>query len=471
MPDLIKNKDNIISILFLTAFACIPFISNSFPFFGDGILNSKIATWYYENDFQKIVLPEQLDAGHPPLFPIYLASWWKIFGRTLFVSHMAMLPILLGIGYQILLLAKRYASGNFLGLILLFFLLEPTLLAHSTLISADLFAVFFFFLGINSIFKRNNLLLSIAMSGLLLITLRGMLMGFSIFIFHGLIYIIKKERISWKLLLPYIAGAIPFICWIFYHHAETGWFISTESSNWKADRQSVGILLMLKNFAAVVRNYLDFGRVFLVAALIFFTVQIWRRRKDLPITLKEVYLLGVIPVLVFTITFIPLSNPIGPRYFICSYLLISLLFLVTLNFLYSYSIRFNRRILYGALIFLISGHFWIYPDYISKGWDCSLSTIAYYKARNQMNDYIRQVGIPFDWIGADFPYYDERYTDLKPAETDFSSFDLRNRKYLIITNISHHSKEELEEVKGKWILVKKKGNWPAYVELYKKPSL
>ncbi|MBL0080448.1 MAG: hypothetical protein IPP53_15465 [Bacteroidetes bacterium] len=63
------------------------------PFFWDTVLTSKIAQYFYENGFGNLIVPIDLDAGHPPFFQIYLSILWKLFGKSLLVSHLAMLPL------------------------------------------------------------------------------------------------------------------------------------------------------------------------------------------------------------------------------------------------------------------------------------------------------------------------------------------------------------------------------------------
>ena len=68
--------------------------SSSIPFFWDSILTSSVAQWFYDNGIQQGIAPIIWDAGHPTFFQIYLSLTWKIFGKSLMVSHISMLPFL-----------------------------------------------------------------------------------------------------------------------------------------------------------------------------------------------------------------------------------------------------------------------------------------------------------------------------------------------------------------------------------------
>src|SRR5690606_23190743 len=53
------------------------------PFFWDAVSKSVRATWLYNHDFNSLVVPTQLNSGHPPLWETLFALSWKIGGRTI----------------------------------------------------------------------------------------------------------------------------------------------------------------------------------------------------------------------------------------------------------------------------------------------------------------------------------------------------------------------------------------------------
>jgi hypothetical protein len=71
-------------------------------FFWDTIqLASQHGNYYYSNNFSNLLLPIELDSGHIPTFGMYIALIWKVFGRTVEASHLAMLPFAIGIVWQL----------------------------------------------------------------------------------------------------------------------------------------------------------------------------------------------------------------------------------------------------------------------------------------------------------------------------------------------------------------------------------
>ncbi|HXA01125.1 MAG TPA: hypothetical protein VNW99_04000, partial [Cytophagaceae bacterium] len=105
---------------FLFFYLSLTFFVSGNSFFWDTIqLGSSQAHWFYDNDFQYFFLPGNIDSGHPPLFGFYLAILWKFFGRTLEVSHFAMLPFLFGIVIQIYILLKKFFEEKYIVFILL----------------------------------------------------------------------------------------------------------------------------------------------------------------------------------------------------------------------------------------------------------------------------------------------------------------------------------------------------------------
>ncbi|HBE43638.1 MAG TPA: hypothetical protein DDW27_21070, partial [Bacteroidales bacterium] len=107
-------------------------------FFWDTIqLASKHANYYLTTDFTGILLPDSIDSGHIPAFGIYLAFIWKIFGRSLIISHLAMLPFVVGILWQMKILVSRFVSKENTGWAFLLVCCDPTLLSQVTLVSPD----------------------------------------------------------------------------------------------------------------------------------------------------------------------------------------------------------------------------------------------------------------------------------------------------------------------------------------------
>ena len=63
----------------------------------------------YENGiFAWGSIPTATDPGHPPFIATLMAASWSIFGRSLMVSHLVLLPFVFGILWQVWDLCSYY---------------------------------------------------------------------------------------------------------------------------------------------------------------------------------------------------------------------------------------------------------------------------------------------------------------------------------------------------------------------------
>ncbi|NJL76258.1 MAG: hypothetical protein HC892_15805 [Saprospiraceae bacterium] len=122
------------------------YVIQSHELFWDTVqLAGKHAHWYYETHFQYLLLPEQIDSGHPPFFGIYLALMWKLFGKSLFVSHFAIFPFTLWSIYSSGEIGKFFLGRPFWIVLPLFLILDPTFAAQNVLVSPDAVLIALFF--------------------------------------------------------------------------------------------------------------------------------------------------------------------------------------------------------------------------------------------------------------------------------------------------------------------------------------
>ena len=253
-----------------------------FPFFWDTIqLASKHAHFFWESNFSGIILPAEIDSGHIPSLGIYLALIWKIFGKTLIISHLAMLPFVLGIVYQSILLVRRLFSNEWHYYALVILLADATLLAQCTLVSPDVLLVFFFLMAFNNIIPKKELLYSIALAGLTLSSMRGMMCVAGLFLAEIIIYLtsekvafnsmwVKKTVFftfrSLKVSLPSIIIAGIFFAW---HYYKTGWIGYNKDMPWYTLFQPVDFKGAIRNTFIFGWRLLDFGRIFVWGTGVF----------------------------------------------------------------------------------------------------------------------------------------------------------------------------------------------------------
>ena len=106
-----KEQYNLFEIILYGLFTLLVIGVARNPFFWDTIqYASKQGNYFYATNFQSIIVPGNIDSGHIPSLGIYLALVWKVFGKSLIVSHLAMLPFVWGIVYQSIKLSKQLFS-------------------------------------------------------------------------------------------------------------------------------------------------------------------------------------------------------------------------------------------------------------------------------------------------------------------------------------------------------------------------
>jgi len=460
------------------------------PFFWDTIqLGSKHAHFYYENNFQTFLLPENIDSSHPPFFGMYLAVLWKIFGQSLAVSHFSILPFTL-----LSIYALNEIGNYFLGAkrgiwLVILLLVDPTFAAQNVLISPDAVLMSCFLLGILAIIKNKNWLLVLAALGLAMISMRGMMVVVVFYILQ--IYqncIQHQERLSIGLLfrssIVFIPSGLLALTFLSYHYYETGWIGYHEDSPWAASFERVDFKGFLRNIGIYIWRLLDFGRVFVMLPL---AILLFIKLRSIPIK-KQFSKFNFLLVLLLSSIF--LLSPsllihkhltahryLLPIFFTCSLLL---LYLVFNNYRPNLSLGENisqiasekwKKVLYSIVaIGLLSGNFWIYPSKIAQGWDATLAHLPYYNLRSNMMAYIEAEQIDFNEIGSVFPEVGARkFRELNGMEQGFPQADLNTNSYIFYSNVMNDfTDEEIKELTNNWQEVKRLENRKIFVVLYKR---
>jgi len=436
-------------------------ISWQFPFFWDTLLTSTITTWFHNNGWSGGIIPAELDAGHPPLFYGYLLSWWKISGPLLTTSHLAMLPLLWIMYYQFVQLSWRLLSSTrAIVWASVLFCMETTILAQSTMVSYDIAMLCFYLFGLRYIIDRKPLPVAMAAVVLSLISLRGVFAVFSLFITE-LFFLSKNDR-KFNIIWKYLPAVVLVTAWSLWHQTQTGWMLFSPSEKWSDHRGIADIGVIIHNVASIIRIHLEPGRALLYLLIaVGLTEYIWKRQKP---GLRNVLTAPLIPLIIFSLAFLPFSNPIGHRYFMIVFAL-SILLLV--NIAESWSMR--RPVLLLAVLVMISGHFWIWPDHISKGWDSSLGHVPYFKAKNKMDIYLADNGIEMLSVAAHFPLdvssEQSHLTGSDQMTMEFEKWD--SSTYVLQSNINNDfSESELEMLQDSFTLLHEERNKWIYVRLY-----
>jgi hypothetical protein len=444
-------------------------------FFWDTIqLGSEHANFFYTTHFTQLILPDSIDSGHIPTFGFFLAIVWFIFGKTLVVSHLFMLPFVLGIVWQSYVLLKQFIPLKFLFISHFLFLIDPTLLSQITLISPDVVLVFFFLIGLNAVLKNHRYWLMVSLLGLFAISMRGMMV--SVAILSVDIYLNTQytgfKAILIKLLrnsFAYIPALVLFISYFGYHYYIKGWIGYHNNSPWAPCFARTNTFSgLIYNIGILGWRILDFGRVFIWITMIYIVSKFWRRlypKKEVQFLLF-VFLIITICLSISVILYKGLS---GHRYLLPVYLTFILFSLYIVITFIKNKIVINVILSIWA-IGLLTGNLWVYPDKIAKGWDSTLAHIPYYNLRDKMVNYIKKEKIPQNKIGSGFPIcFKTSLLDLSNDTSSFVNKNLDKDQYILYSNIfNNFSDYEIDELHQKWKLVYKVKSCQVYMSLYKR---
>lgn len=452
---------------------CFWAISAQNTFFWDTVqLGSRHASFFYTNGFSSFLLPDEIDSGHIPTFGAYIAVFWKLFGKTLFVSHIAVLPFILGIFWQTKLLVEKFIPKQFVAVSTLLLLLTPTLLGQITLVSPDVPLVFFFLLGTNAVLTNRKLLLTFAIVLLFLTSMRGMMVSVCLFLLDVytnklfsrdiktfFLHLLKRSRI-------YIPAIIIFIVFNWYHYNAKGWIGYHADSPWAEAFERVDFFGFLKNIVVLFWRLFDYGKIgFFVVGLLLLIIykkRIYQHKKT-----KTLLFFSAVLILFLTANMLWAKNLSAHRYLLPIFLILELL---VAQLLFSEIVKESlRKLLLGVwLLTIISGSFWIYPPKISQGWDATVAHLPYYTLRKDAIQYLEHANIQIEDVASFFPNLGRfKDIDLIEDERSFSHFSGRN-SYVLYANVYNVTDSDLDLISEDYKLIKVFKKHRICVKIYKR---
>ena len=161
-------------------------VSNQNGMFWDNVLfASKMGNQLYENSIFNWTMPDSFDPGHPPFLGFLLAASWKILGHHLWVSHLVILPFIIGFFYQL----HRFIGYFIADIRLQFFaflliIIDPTISTAFVLVNPEIIILFFFFLALNRILFESKVQKFIGLLFLSIVSFRSMMHFGGIFLFE-----------------------------------------------------------------------------------------------------------------------------------------------------------------------------------------------------------------------------------------------------------------------------------------------
>ncbi len=443
------------------------------PFYWDNIVQISVpANWYYETNFKFFFLPDDIATGHPTFTGMYFALLWKIFGRSLSICHLGMFPFVFGLLSQLHRFIRNIKiNGNSTLIIILGFIIaDTTFLSQLSLITFDIIQLFFFFLCINLILKKNNKAFIFTYPVLMLVSLRASIIAGGVLIFNVLYdRFCLNKKIRFRDYLKYIPGIISLLAFLILFRINKGWIIhNTVSNEWQGSGEFASFSRMIWNMLIFVWRLIDFGRIGLFAFFLIFLIKSISVRKIQDDTLKIILMIIIGQLIVFFPILVSSHIPFGHRYFLP---LIIPAIILTVYWIKNY-LKYPFLWLAFTFLILASGHFWLYPGEISQGWDATTLHWNYFKVSEKMHTYITENDIDKKEIGTFFPNKRSRYlTHIENKKTDVYGGVPFENKYVLYSNTFNVSGEVTDSLfsnDSDWRLIKKFTQNRIYTGLYQK---
>ncbi len=447
----------------LLFFTILTILNLNIPFFWDGTFFSELSVYFFENGYTNFIPPQEIDNGGIHLYSIYLTLIWNFFGKKLAVSHLALLPFILGIAFEYFKLAKRFLKDSAISLSLILLIAEPSFITQTILMGYDIFLIYFFFLSLNALLSNKNSFYKFSILLLCCCNIRGIILFTALFFIELVINYSSKKKINyWN----YVFAFVMIGAWGIFHFQKTGWFFFSPVRE-NTHESFLPINKMFNQFIFICWKIVDFGRITLWLFLLVVGIVFYRKLKnqELLILLKILF----IPLIILSLFMIPIANPIGHKYFIVIYLCLN----IVVCYLVQLFLKTKFQILVSILfiVSLISGNFYLYPEKYGNGWDSSLKIMPYFELKNKMDAYILGAHINPNEVGTQYPLIaDKRFSHLVDEPYKYQnvwSGPLTNFKYILQTNVINTDIiEQFESVKKDWKLLKMYKSGQVYISLY-----
>ena len=439
--------------------------------------------YFFDTNFTQLLLPPDIDSGHPPLFGMYIALVWKLFGgQSLAATHLAMLPWVWLSSFFCYQVGRKYWGEKKAGWWLLLWSCCPIWATQSLLVSPDIMLVCASWMALSAIIsdttKRQQLAVAIAI--LCMVSMRGMMVSVAFLIWQIVVVRTQRyknivdlgtnnqkqkhgnfQRISslFDAIKPYILGLSLGFAYLVWHYSATGWVGYHPSSLWSPAFQRVDMAGFCRNVVLLVWRLCDVGM------LGIWLVIIWSVARKPTAIRRELWLLLAAMILLLTPSMLLHKGLIAHRYLLPIYAVGALM---AADFLFQCA-RSHLKV--AALgIFLLAGNFWVYPAPISNGWDSTLAHLPYYGLRRQMIAWIDAHQIGIAQTGSSFPNRRSLSdTDLNTDPRQFAAKDYQTNRYILYSNIFNDFDTPDFDTLRTWRILHELKSGQVVMRLYAKP--
>lgn len=448
------------TIFYLFSIALVIWSKDNILFWDTVQFVGKHGGWYYDQGLLSGLLPQEMDSGHPPIFGMYQALLWKVFGKSLVTSHFSMLPFLLMNVFYAIELGKHYFGSRYYWFVS-GFLLCPFYLGHSVLVSPDIVLVTGFMISLYGVVCYRRAAVIVGSIILSLISMRGFavmvgLMGYQLWILG-----VKEEKIGLavkKVLWCFGWGIGLFMLFQLWHYYHRSWVGFHEASPWSPSFGIVGLKKLVRNSLVFGWRLADYGMV--LVYLVIGAKLLKRKNWAMPLIPLVAILICILGILT-----IPFEGLLNHRYYLPIQILV---LLIALNFLLE-----HKQIYSGLLVLGIAlGNFLVYPIFLSQGWDSTAAHWPYYEMEKEVHAFVKNSeDIKISEIGTAFPLRTSRTNlDLISDTLGYHKYDLAKDRYILHSNILNEFTDAETSELQYWkplIALERRG---VFMTLYERPD-
>lgn len=404
-------------LVVILAQACVWLWVKNDPFFGDAIAStSRAANAIYDQNLDTVFYPTEADPGHPTFYSYLLAMVWKLFGRTLWVSHLYGCLWALFLAWIFRKVAALFLDSTHVNIATVLLLLFPTYLSQSAMMLNTVALMSFFFVAVYGLLTDNKRWLLIGSCLMCITHLQAAFLLLSLFALdlYGNVWVLKKVSLAQWIKQRFIIYSIPFLLfagWLLLHYRHTGWLLVSPYYGDVEELNDAGAYI--KALLLMVWRMIDYGMLpfYLVLGWLFFTVK--QSRSN---TIQ--WLVLVIPCCIGMAVF--LENTIGHRYFMAFGMLAIILTVQALQYIAAP----KRNLVTGILACsLLAGNFLYYPG--KNLGDATLAYRSYFALEGQLK---KDFGASYTFYGhapvanlSQLMYLDD--SGLKVARINETPFD------------------------------------------------
>ncbi len=379
--------------------------------------------------FSPAAVPEQISFGHP-LFLLYsLALIAQTFGYSVELMHSTMLLIAVAFNIGTFLLVFRLFKNYAVACItMLIFMIQPLVIAQSTLVLLDLFIGFCSVYAILFYLNKKYLLASLFTTMALLTKETGLVLSIAI-ISHGVIdFYFNKNKTEF--LKKSLIALMPFIAFAWYFQVQKntyGWYFNP--LNMGATNLTLKAIIQKFWDYPIEIIFYDQGRIFLTVVTLIASI-LAIKNKTFNFKLKYNSDLILIGVFVFGFTLFSCINNALERYFIVMFPFAFIIFGFGIN----YFKKFHKLL---PVLILTIGLFISYRHLFDnkKFTDINFSFKKHIEANDSLLNYLNSGAFEKDTIGIFFPLHLSAF-DKRIGYLDSFRF---NRDILFTPNLKYYT--------------------------------